>query len=261
MNKLQVFENQNFGQVRTTIINGEPWFVAADVCAVFGVINGRNVTARLDADEKDVQIVDTLGGKQSATVVNEAGLYRMLFTMEPNNARGIEESDVAKRIEQLRLFKRWITHEVIPAIRKHGMYATPQTVEAMLADPDTMIQTLQALKQERTARMAAERKIETDKPKVLFAETCLTSKDNILVRELAKIINNKGIPTGEHRLFKWLRENKLLMSNNEPYQQYVDREYFVMEQKTYETEFGTRLTHTTKVTPKGQAYIINKITA
>ena len=116
------FENKEFGEIRVVERNGEPWFVAADVCGIFGVTNNRNVTARLDDDEKGVSIVDTPGGKQNMTMVNEAGLYHILFTMEPNNARSVTDEKIANRIEKLKAFKRWITHDVIPSIRKTGGY-------------------------------------------------------------------------------------------------------------------------------------------
>jgi phage antirepressor YoqD-like protein len=140
------------------------------------------------------------------------------------------------------------------------MYATPEAVEAMLADPDTMIQTLKALKEERQLRELAESTIEKQKPLVTFAETCLASKDSILVRELAKIINNQGIPTGEHKLYAWMREKGLLMRGNEPYQRYIQSGYFVVEQKPFDTPYGTKMIRTTRVTPRGQAYIIKRLT-
>lgn len=116
------FVNQEFGEIRIVIMNDEPWFVAADVCAVFGVANSRNVTAKLDEDEKDVCIVDTLGGRQNVTIVNEAGLYHVLFTMTPKNARNVSKEDIALRTKKLKEFKRWVTHEVLPSIRNSGGY-------------------------------------------------------------------------------------------------------------------------------------------
>lgn len=113
---LKIFENAEFGTIRTIEINNEPWIMAADVCKIFGVTNGRNITARLDEDEKDVYTVDTPGGKQNVTFVNESGLYNMLLSMNPSKAkaRGISDSEIANRQDQLKRFKRWITHEVPP---------------------------------------------------------------------------------------------------------------------------------------------------
>ena len=133
-------------------------------------------------------------------------------------------------------------HLVETYFRARDVFTVPQTL------PDAL----------RLAADLAE-KIERDRPKVLFAETCLKSEDCILVRELAKIIKHDGIDIGEHKLYAWLRKSKLLMPNNEPYQQYIDRGYFVREQKSYKTDFGTRLAHITKVTPRGQAYIMKRL--
>jgi prophage antirepressor-like protein len=133
---LQVFENEKFGNVRVVIRDGEPWFVAADVCKVFGIVNNRNVTSRLDEDEKGVHDVDTVGGRQNVVIVNESGLYHMLFTMEPSNARGVKREDIELRIQQLKQFKRWITHDVIPALRKTGTYTiTTKQDSYMIEDP------------------------------------------------------------------------------------------------------------------------------
>jgi anti-repressor protein len=244
MNGLQVFQNQNFGQVRTTTIDGEPWFVAADVCNAFGVTNSRNVTARLDADEKDVRIVDTLRGKQAMTVVNEAGLYRMLFTMEPNNAHCIEAAEIAKRIERLHAFKRWITHDVIPSIRKTGMYAVPQSLPEAL----------------RLAADLAE-KIEEQKPLVLFAEICKASEDTLLIRDFAKVLCKKGYVIGAKRLYKKLRDWRLLYyedERNKPYQKYVDCGYFEVTEFPYGQD-NTHLSLTTRITPAGQQYVIHRL--
>ena len=123
MNDLQVFENPDFGQVRTVTKDGEPWFVLKDVCTSFGETNYRRVSARLDEDEKGVSQIDTPGGNQSMTIVNESGLYAALFAMQPEKARCVTEEYVEKRQQQLKSFKRWITHEVIPSIRKTGSYS------------------------------------------------------------------------------------------------------------------------------------------
>lgn len=116
------FVNQEFGEIRIIIADEDVWFVSADVCAAFGVVNSRNITAKLDEDEKDVCVVDTLGGKQKMSIVNEAGLYHMLFTMVPKNARNISKEDIETRTKKLKEFKRWVTHEVLPSIRKSGGY-------------------------------------------------------------------------------------------------------------------------------------------
>lgn len=140
MNDIQLFSNQEFGSIRALNREGQPLFVAKDVCAALKL--DHTALRRLDDDEKGGESIPTPGGDQTMTVVTESGLYSLVLGSKKPEAKA---------------FKRWVTHEVLPSIRKHGMYATPATVEAMLADPDTMIKTLQALKAERDARIEAER--------------------------------------------------------------------------------------------------------
>ncbi len=209
MNELQIFKNDTFGEVRTVVKDNEPWFVAADVCRAFGVTTPSHVTSRLDEDEKGMHDVNTLGGKQTVTIINEAGLYHALFTMEPKNARGISDEAINERIEKLRSFKRWITHEVIPSIRKHGAYLTTETAEKIMADPDNWIKLLTALKDERAKTAAltasdAEKTAEIDRLhddldserrrtmkcaiQATFFEAVMDKGDNITLTEAAKEI-------------------------------------------------------------------------
>jgi len=242
-NQLQIF-NYNSKQVRTIIKDGEPWFIAKDVCECLEIDNSRMALERLDDDEKGVSSIDTLGGQQRMQIVNEAGLYSLVLSSRKPEAKA---------------FKRWITHEVIPSIRKYGLYATPDTVEKILENPDYMIEILQKYKEEKQKRLEAENRLKEQEPLVLFAGTCLKSKDNILVRELAKIAKDKSIEIGEKRLYQKLREWKIIMPDStEPYQEHIDRGYFVVEEKPVNTPYGVILSKTTKVTPKGQVYIIER---
>lgn len=253
-NQLQIF-NYNSKQVRTIIKDNELWFVAKDVCEILEInpseaVKGRkdrNFEDGLDVDEyrDDIDIVDSIGRRQKALAVNEAGLYSLILK---------------SRKPEAKQFKRWITHEVIPSIRKYGLYATLDTVEKILENPDYMIEILQKYKEEKQKRLEAENRLKEQEPLVLFADTCLKSKDNILVRELAKIAKDEGIEIGEKRLYNKLRSWKIIMPNStEPYQQYVDKGYFVVEEKPIDTPYGVKLTRTTKVTPKGQVYIIERL--
>ncbi len=126
MNELKIFENPEFGKVRTVAIDGEPWFALKDVCQAFGETNYRRVASRLDEDEKGVSQIDTPGGKQSMTIVNESGLYAALFAMQPEKARGVSQAHIEHRQAKLKAFKHWVTSEVLPSIRKTGSYMTPQ---------------------------------------------------------------------------------------------------------------------------------------
>lgn len=156
MTDLTTFKNETFGEVRTVMRDGEPWFVAADVCEFFGVTNRNRVLQNLDDDEKGGTQIDTPGGTQTMTIINEAGLYSLLFYLQPTKARGISEEQIAERCELLRKYKRWITHEVVPAIRKHGAYATDEFIERSVQGPDYALAILTALKEERNKTKALE---------------------------------------------------------------------------------------------------------
>jgi len=247
MNHLQnfVFGNK---QVRVLEKNNEPWFVAKDVCDVLEIKNNRDAVNRLDEDEKDVASTDTLGGSQSLTVINEPGLYTLIL---------------GSRKVEAKAFKRWVTHEVIPSIRKHGAYMTPETIQKVLTDPDTIIQLATNLKEEMAKRMVAEALIERQKPQVLFAEAVQTSDTSILIGQLAKLITQNGVPIGQNRLFAWLRDEGYLGKKgahyNEPTQYAVERGWFEVTERTLNNPDGSvRITRTTKVTGKGQVYFINK---
>lgn len=246
MNELIKTFNYQGNQVRTVIKNNEPWFVAKDVCDVLNHSNHKVAVSRLDEDEvSKVYLTDSLGRNQQTTVVNEAGIYSLILTSNKPEAKQ---------------FKRWITHEVIPSIRKHGAYMTPEKIEEVLMNPDTIIQLATTLKMEQQKRIEAEKKIEQQKPLVNFAETCMASDKSLLVREVAKLISKQGILMGERRLYQKLRDWKLIFPNkNEPYQEYIDRGYFEISQGVKETSKGSFTWLTMRVTPKGQMYIINRL--
>ena len=246
MSNIQIF-NYNSVEVRTIQNDGEPWFVLKDVCNVLHIGNSRDVVARLDQDEKGVGQIDTLGGKQEMTIINESGLYNVILRSDKPEAKP---------------FRKWVTSEVLPTIRRHGMYATPDTVEKMLADPDTIIKLLESIKQERAARMALEAKAEADKPKVLFADAVSASHTSILVGDLAKLLRQNGVEIGQNRLFSFLREKGYLCSQGERYnlptQRSMDRGWFQVKETTINQPNGSvRITRTVKVTGKGQQYFIN----
>ena len=246
MSNIRIF-NYNSVEVRTIQKDGEPWFVLKDVCNVLHIGNSRDVVARLDQDEKGVGQIDTLGGKQEMTIINESGLYNVILRSDKPEAKP---------------FRKWVTSEVLPTIRRHGMYATPDTVEKMLADPDTTIKLLETIKQERAARMALEAKAEADKPKVLFADAVSASHTSILVGDLAKLLRQNGVEIGQNRLFSFLREKGYLCSQGERYnlptQRSMDRGWFQVKETTINQPNGSvRITRTVKVTGKGQQYFIN----
>lgn len=249
MNQLQVFNNQEFGQVRTMTIDGSPWFVAKDVCECLGLTKHRDAVSRLDGDERGSVEVDTLGGTQQMAAVNEYGLYSLVLSSRKPSAKA---------------FKRWITHEVIPAIRKHGAYMTGETLEQALTSPDFLIRLATELKTEQEARRLAEQKIEADKPKVLFADSVAASHGSILVGELAKLLNQNGIDIGQNRLFNWLRKNGYLICRkgtdyNMPTQRSMEMQLFSIKETAITHSDGhVSISKTVKVTGKGQLYFVNK---
>lgn len=262
MNELEIFNNPEFGQIRATEINGEPYFVGKDVCDAFGDTNYRRSLSKIDDSDKGVSQIATPGGKQTMTVINESGLYSLLFQMQPQKGNE-NEAIVNARIDKLHHFKHWVTSEVLPTIRKHGAYATPATIESIIADPDNGIRLLQALKEEQEKRKELEAKNAEMKPKALFADAVSASKTSILIGDLAKILKQNGIDIGQKRLFAWLRDNGYLIkggsSKNMPTQRSMDMGLFVVKEGSYVNGEGVNVTtKTTKVTGKGQIYFINK---
>ena len=247
MSNIRIF-NYNSVEVRTIQKDGEPWFVLRDVCNVLGLGTPARVAERLDTDEvSQTHITDSMGRQQEMTIINESGLYNVILRSDKPEAKP---------------FRKWVTSEVLPTIRRHGMYATPDTVEKMLADPDTTIKLLETIKQERAARMALEAKAEADKPKVLFADAVSASHSSILVGDLAKLLRQNGVEIGQNRLFRFLREKGYLCSHGERYnlptQRSMDRGWFQVKETTINQPDGSiRITRTVKVTGKGQQYFIN----
>lgn len=245
---LQTWSYEN-SEIRTVEKDGEPWWVLADVCKVLEISNSRNVSSRLEADEKGVTLVDTLGGTQQVTIINESGLYAVILRSDKPQAKP---------------FRRWVTSEVLPSIRKHGAYMTDQTLEQALTSPDFLIQLATQLKEEKEQRKQLEAKVEQDKPKVLFADSVSASKSSILVGELAKILKQNGVDTGQFRLFAWLRENGYLIKRegsdyNMPTQKSVAMGLFEVKQTIITHSDGHITTNKTpKVTGKGQVYFVNK---
>lgn len=250
-NNLQTWNYEN-SEIRTVEKDGEPWWVLADVCKVLEISNSRNVSSRLETDEKGVTLVDTLGGTQQMTVINESGLYAVILRSDKPQAKP---------------FRKWVTNEVLPSIRKHGAYMTDQTLEQALTSPDFLIQLATQLKEEKEQRKQLEVKVEQDRPKVLFAESVSASKTSILVGELAKILKQNGVDTGQTRLFAWMRENGYLIKRrgndyNMPTQRAMEMKLFeVKETSVTHSDGHISVNKTPKVTGKGQVYFVNKIMA
>ncbi|WP_277250055.1 phage antirepressor [Phascolarctobacterium succinatutens] len=250
MNNLQIFNSPEFGQVRTIQQNGEPWFVGKDVAEILGYKDTS------DAMKKHVDIEDKLtrrfadsGQNREMYIINESGLYSLILSSKMPKAKE---------------FKRWVTSEVIPAIRKHGGYLTADKIEQALTDPDTIIKLATTLKEERAARQQAEASLQAAKPKVLFADAVSASDSTILIGDLAKLIKQNGHPIGQKRLFNWMREQGYLIKRagadyNSPTQRAMEMGLFKIKETAISHSDGhVSVSKTTKVTGKGQQYFINK---
>lgn len=233
--------------VRTVTVNDTPYFVGKDVAEILGYAKARNALST-HVDSEDALkwgVMDELGRKQETTIINESGLYSLILS---------------SRLPQAKEFKRWVTSEVLPTIRKNGMFATDE----LLDNPDFAIATLQRLKEEREAKKLLEAQIEADRPKVLFADAVSASKSSCLIGELAKILKQNGIDIGQNKLFQWLRSNGYLISRrgeswNQPTQKSMQLGLFELKKTNINHADGhTTVNTTTKVTGKGQQYFINK---
>lgn len=243
MNELQIF-NYTDKPVRTISKDGEPWFVAKDVCDVLEISNGRDAVARLDEDEKGVVSTDTLGGKQNMTIISESGVYALAFT---------------SRKEEAANFKRWVRKEVIPSIRKYGMYARDE----LLDNPDLLIEVATKLKEERQARIAAEAKIQELAPAADLGNAVKNNDGLIIIREYVKILSNAGIRIKQCYLFDWLVKNGYLFRNGRgdyiPVKRFVDQGLFKLQETPVKSRTGSFISYTTKLTGKGQEYFIGKL--
>ena len=245
MNEIKIFDNPEFGKVRTMEINGEPYFVGKDVAEILGYSNTRDaLTKHVDSEDKNTVAICDGKGNPNQTVINESGLYSLILS---------------SKLPKAKEFKRWVTSEVLPSIRKHGAYA----VDELLNDPEFAIKTFTALKEERERSKRLSEQIEADKPKVIFADSVSAAKSSILVGDLAKLLKQNGINIGQNRLFEWLRQKGYLIkggsSKNMPTQKAAEMGLFEVKVSTVNNPDGSiRETKTTKVTGKGQVYFVNK---
>ena len=234
MNELKIFENPEFGQVRTLIKDGQPWFVGKDVADALGYTNPRKAIAdHVDADDKDVTICDTPGGNQNVLIINESGLYSLILS---------------SKLPTAKKFKHWVTSEVLPSIHRNGGYIAGQE---KLSDAEILAK---AVLVAQNVIAQKDKLIEEMKPKAEFFDAVANSKTAIPMDQVAKVLGIKGI--GRNKLFEILREKKVLDRGNVPYQEYVDRGYFrVIEQKYTKPNGDTCINIKTLVYQKGVDYI------
>ena len=243
MNEVKIFNSKEFGDVRTVTINGEPWFVGKDVAEALGYSNTRDalVTHVADEDKNTVVISDGKRGNPNQTVINESGLYALIF---------------GSKLESAQRFKHWVTSEVLPAIRRTGGYQVP-------APQGKELLALAVLEAQKTIE-EQNKAIEKMKPKVIFANAVETSHTSILIGDLAKLLKQNGVETGQKRLFDWMREKGYLIKRkgsdwNMPTQKAMNMKLFEVKESTVNTPDGSvRINRTTKVTGRGQTYFVNK---
>lgn len=249
-NAIQIFTNEQFGSFRAFKIEGKDYFVGKDVALILGYTDTFGALKKhVDDEDKLVCQIDSAGQKRDATVINESGLYSLILS---------------SKLPKAKEFKRWVTVEVLPSIRKHGAYITGATLDEIADNPDLLMKLAQNLKAEREKRIAAEKTIEEQKPKVLFADAVETSHTSILIGELAKLIKQNGVDIGQNRLFDWLRDNGYLIKGNRadknmPTQAAMEMKLFEVKERTIHNPDGSvKITKTPKVTGKGQNYFVNK---
>ncbi|KAB1966193.1 phage antirepressor [Lacticaseibacillus paracasei] len=249
MNELQHFYFKG-RQVRTLNVDNEPMFVGKDVADILGYQNGsRDVNTHVEEEDRLKYQIGTSGQAREMTIINESGLYSLVLSSKLPTAKE---------------FKHWVTHEVLPSIRKHGAYMTPETIEKAIYNPDFIINLATQLKDEqaKTAELTADN--ETMKPKALFADAVATSHTTILVGDLAKVIKQNGVDIGAKRLFAWLREQGYLIKRigadyNSPTQRAMELGLFEVKETAISHSDGhVTVQKTPKVTGKGQQYFINK---
>lgn len=252
MNYFQIFNHQEFGQIRIAELDGKPYAVAVDVAKALGYADP-HVAIRNHCKGVVKLTTPTSGGIQEVKAIPEGDIYRLIVKAADQS----KNPEIRKKAER---YERWVFDEVLPSIHRNGTYMTDETLEKALTSPDFLIKLATRLKEEQQARLNAEKQLVEQKPLVGFAETCLASKDSILVRELAKVASKNGVLIGEKRLYRKLREWGLIMNGKtEPYQSAIDAGYFEVVQSGKETVSGFMIFRTTRVTPKGQVYIIDRL--
>lgn len=229
--------------------NGEAWFVGKDVAEILGYTNpSKALTDHVDEEDKlNNESLSSLG-QRGGWLINESGLYSLVLS---------------SKLPTAKKFKRWVTSDVLPTLRKHGLYAADE----LLNNPDLMIQAMEALKEERAKNKALNEKVQQDAPKVLFADSVASSHTSILIFDLAKLIRQNGVQIGGNRLFDWMRDNGYLVKRkgsdyNMPTQKSMELELFeVKETAITHSDGHVTVNRTPKVTGKGQVYFVNKFTA
>jgi len=245
-----------FGELPVIVVDGSEWFGATEAATALSFSNPyKAIDNHVDQEDLTVHTVLTNGGQQNKKFINESGLYALIFgAAKQGNNQEIKEKAKA--------YKGWVTREVLPTIRKHGAYLTPDTLEQTMQDPDFLIGILNGLKKEQEERKRLEQKVIQDQPKVLFAEAVEGSSNSILIGQLAMLLKQNGINIGQNRLYDRLREEGFLCKSgdrkNLPTQRSMEMNLFEVQERTISASTETKTRFTTRVTGRGQIYFLNK---
>lgn len=246
-NMIKIFENEKFGKVRTVIKDGEPWLVGKDVAEILGYSNTRDALSRhVDTEDKTTVVISDSGSnyKSKTTIINESGFYSLVLSSKMPRAKE---------------FKRWVTANILPTLRRTGGYVANEDmfIENYLPFLDEPYRNLFRLQMMAIGKL--NERIRHDEPLVEFANQVSNTDNLIDMNAMAKLAVEEDIPIGRNRLFRWLRENEILMSGNLPYQKYIDRGYFAVKESVFEMDSMCRTYQQTFVTGKGQQYIIGRL--
>ena len=252
MNELQNFNNDEFGKIRVTIIDGKEMFVANDVAKALGYSNISDAISRhcRSIVKHDIPHPQSKNKTIQANMITEGDMYRLI---------------THSKLPSAEKFESWVFDEVLPTIRKHGAYMTTDTLEQAIGNPDFMIGLLEALKDERAEKERLQAKVEEQKPLVEFAETVANTKDYIDMNEMAKVCNDEnlfinGKTIGRNKLYDWLRDKGYIMKNSTlPYQKHVENQLFKVVEVVKNTAYGSKTNTKTLISGKGQIKIVEMI--
>ncbi len=244
-NEVKIFSNEEFGDIRTVSIDGEPWFVASDIAKALGYRMASDLTRRICVEDKGTRLVRTPSGEQNMAIINESGLY---------------DAILGSKIESAKIFKHWVTSEVLPSVRKYGGYIDGQE---KMSDEELVAKALmiaqKQIEEKDSLIQEKEKQLVEQKPLVDFALQVSQGSDTIDMEEMAKVLNDENIRIGRNRLIRWLKQSGILKENRMPYQEYINRGYFDVAEVKKDTAYGTRVFPKTVITGKGQVWIMGKL--
>lgn len=243
-NEIQKFNFEN-NEIRALNVGGQPYFVGKDVADILGYAD-QNKALAMHVDDEDKLNDKTASslGQRGGWLINESGLYSLILSSKMPNAKK---------------FKRWVTSEVLPTIRKHGAYMTEQKIEEALLNPDTLITLAKQLKAEKEQRLLAQKQVEEMTPKAVFHDAVANAENTMLVRDVAHFLRQNGLDIGGTRFFVWLRLNGFLTKNNQPTQLSLERGYFKVKETVVHTNHGFQTKTTPKITGRGQTFFLKKM--